>query len=93
MNIKIGPCSYQMIFKDLDPDTCGKWSMKRSSIEVDKNMKEDMKRQTACHEVSHIILRSLPKGEDDEVCAESFGDAIYSFILNNKDFVKWIQGK
>ncbi len=90
MQIKIGPCQYDVEFKELENDVCGEYSMKAGTIKIDVDMHEDIQRQTACHEIAHLCLRSLTI-KDGEVSAEAMGNFLFQLILNNSEFCYWVQ--
>lgn len=92
MNLMIGMCRYAFKEEKLE-DICGDYNMKKSTVRVDCTMEKDMKRQTACHEIAHIFLRSAFASEHAEANAEALGDMFYKFLIENEPFIKWIRDK
>ena len=64
----------------------GQIDYKACEIRINKNMSEEAKKETLCHEILHGMLVHLGYGEksDDEQFVQSLGNAIYqTFTLKN----------
>lgn len=93
MTAQIDNVKYDVQFLVLNDDVCGEYSLKHATIKVDRGMPKDVQRQTACHEVAHLWLRSLVRQSEneDEILADELGNKLLEFIRDNEQFCNWLR--
>ena len=77
--------------KGWDTGSVGQWDDSNNSIKIKNSVSPEVAKLTACHEVGHAI-ESFTGISLTEEQIQALGLGWYSFIKENKTFVKWLQG-
>ena len=89
MKVEIGPVTYEIVFEKLSDNDIGEISYRKAVITIDAtDMPEQVKRQVLCHEIAHVMSRSLTK---DEESTEAMGNALLMFVRKNPKVIKYLQ--